>query len=280
VTRSPARRVRLLAAVAVVALGGVTLTTGTASAARLPDGSSLRSILFLPAPSTATSRDDSTRAAASENYATYSQMNVRSAGQFWSDSQVAGQWAWSPNASETDRRLESGINWGHPSNWPPQYNEKFVRVDDWVFLDGWADNGTYYKLRVDKDQIGDAQCNNLKDMPLVEGMQHYTKWTVTGSAYCLKSWGTITEQSSGKSFQFGHTQIWSPPAACDNTYYGNQTCIKQWESWWDNNGAPATPITRKLDRDNYLARDIGMAFKVQQYYPSPWKAELRYNWRW
>jgi hypothetical protein len=213
--------------------------------------------------------------AAQPTYDEFARMSVRSAGQYWSGSLVGGQWAWNPQAAG-----ESRISWGDPAAWPPSYAEAFIHSGDWVVLDGWADNGTYYTVRVTQEQIGDASCGGMQALPSDGGRQHYVRWSVPAQAYCLKAWGTITEQSSGKVVDFGHTQIWSPPAACRNAYFAGQTCIRQWESWWDNRGAPGTPIVRKLDRDQYLARGMGMAFVIQQYFPKPWRADLRYAWQW
>jgi hypothetical protein len=209
-------------------------------------------------------------------YADYSRINMPAAGQYWSDGAAAGQWAWTPHSAS-----ESDISWGDPANWPPKSAEKFVRSSDWLLLDGWADHGTYYTQRVTKELVGDASCNNLVPIASDGALQHYVRWAVQSHAYCLKAWGTITEASSGKSFEFGHTQIWSPPASCSNQYLGTRTCIKQWESWWDNNhDAPGTPISRRLERDQFIARGVGMAFKIQQYFPTPWLTELRYSWNW
>ncbi|MFI7641552.1 hypothetical protein [Nonomuraea sp. NPDC049400] len=213
-------------------------------------------------------------ARAGENYGQYSQFAERSAGQHWADGQAAGQWTWKPLSSTT-----SEISWGDPKKWPPDYAEKFVHDGDWLMLDGWRDNGTYYKLRVTKEQIGDAKCGNLRTFA-TSGQQHYVKWDIPAQGYCLKAWGTLTEQSSGKVVDFGHTQIWSPPAPCSNRYLSGKTCIKQWESWWDNNGDPGKPIARKLERDQYLARGLGMAFKIQQYFPKNWLSEARSYWNW
>ena len=215
---------------------------------------------------------------AGEVYGAYSRMMSRSAGQYWSGSQVGGQWAWNPQSAD-----ESRIGWGDPAAWPPDYAETFVRQGDWVLLDGWSGNGTYYTVRVTQEQVGDAKCANLQPLPSDPssgGRQHYVRWTVPTQAYCLKAWGTITEESSGKVVDFGHTQIWSPPAPCSNAKYGRETCVKQWESWWDNQGAPGKPITRKLERDQFIARGIGMAFAIQQYFPKAWRAEAHSDWTW
>ncbi|WP_199565408.1 hypothetical protein [Spongiactinospora rosea] len=214
------------------------------------------------------------QAAVTENWGQYSRMMERSAGQHWADGQAAGQWTWKPLSADT-----SEVSWGDPKKWPPKSAEKFIHSGDWVMLDGWRDNGTYYTVRVTKEQIGDAGCGNLRTIA-TSGRQHYVKWDIPGQAYCLKAWGKITEQSSGKVVDFGHTQIWHPPAPCSNRYLQNQTCIKQWESWWDNQGEPGGPITKKLERDQHIARGKGMAFVIQQFFPKPWKSEARSYWNW
>ncbi len=115
-------------------------------------------------------------------------------------------------------------------------------------------------------------------------------------------WGWDPQSPTESRISWGDPEPW-PPAYAEKfiigtswvlldgwygngTYYtvrvsteqlGDANCIKQWESWWDNKGAPGTPITRRVDRDQYIARGIGMAFQIQQYYPSPWHADLRYN---
>ena len=214
--------------------------------------------------------------AAQPVYGDFSMLRVRSAGQFWSGGSVAGQWAWSPQPGG-----ESRVSWGNPATWPPASAERFVRDGDWVLLDGWGSDSKYYTLRVHDERIGDAKCENLRSLPSAGGRQHYVKWTVPAETYCLKAWGTITERSSGRTVSFGHTQLWYPPSECGNAYYGGQTCVKQWESWWDNNHDSRTgPIVRKLEREQFIARGIGMAFKIEQFYPSAWRADLRYYWRW
>lgn len=211
-------------------------------------------------------------AATTETYGQYSRMFARSAGQFWSGGQAAGQWAWKPVSS-----TESHVSWGDPANWPPEYRERFIRSGSWVLLDGWWDNGTYYTLRVTSEKIGDANCENLKTFAS-SGRQHYVKWTLPTYKYCLIAKGTITEKSSGKVIDFKHLQKWSPPASCSNAYYSGKRCITQYEVWWDNNGAPGQPLAHRLTRSVKLARWIGMSFTVRQSYPSTWKADLRRHW--
>ena len=99
---------------------------------------------------------------AGEVYGAYSRMMSRSAGQFWADGRAAGQWAWKPLSDTT-----SEISWGDPA-----------------MLDGWRDNGTYYSVRITKEQIGDATCENLRTLA-TSGRQHYVKWNIPGQAFCL-----------------------------------------------------------------------------------------------
>jgi hypothetical protein len=106
------------------------------------------------------------------------------------------------------------------------------------------------------------------------------QWKIPARPYFLQAWGTITEQFSGKTVDFFHSQGWSPPSTCSNVYLGARTCIRQRESWSDNNGDPGQPISRKLERSVYLARDVGMAFMIDQTYPHSWHAELHGDWTW
>lgn len=212
--------------------------------------------------------------AAAEDYGQYSLMNQRHAGQFYSGGSLAGQWSWTPQGNESE------VLWSDPSKWPPANAERFIRSGDWVLLDGWRDHGTYYVQRVHRELIGDGSCRNLVPLPSEGGRQHYVQWTIPPEAYCLQAWGTITEQLTGKTVDFTHTQVWSPPSSCRNTYLGTRTCIRQWESWWDNKDAPGTPITRKLERSVSLARGVGMGFVIDQSYPYSWHAELHSDWAW
>lgn len=211
-------------------------------------------------------------AASGETYGQYSRMFARSAGQHWSGGKAAGQWAWKPVSS-----TESHVSWGDPANWPPKYRERFIRSGGWVLLDGWWDNGTYYTLRVTSEKIGDANCGNLRTFA-TSGRQHYVKWYLPTSKYCLVATGKITERSSGKVVNFKHLQKWSPPGACSNAYHGGKRCITQYEAWWDNNGRPGGTVTKKLSRSVKLACGMGMAFTIRQSYPSTWNADLRYHW--
>jgi hypothetical protein len=215
-------------------------------------------------------------AASSDNYGDYSLMTQRHAGQFYSGGIPAGQWAWTPQGEKSEAL------WGDPSKWPSDNAEHFIHVGNWVLLDGygWLDHHTHYVQRVSRELIGDGSCRNLTPLPSEGGRQHYVQWKIAPDAYCLQAWGTITEQLSGKTVNFFHSQVWSPPSTCRNAYLGTRTCIHQWESWWDNNGAPGAPITRKLERSVYLARGVGMGFVIDQTYPHSWHAELHSDWAW
>jgi len=206
-----------------------------------------------------------------DTYDTYARMFTRSAGQYWSGNQVGGQWAWSPQNSN-----ESWISWGDPATWPPAYHERFIHSGDWVMLDGWWDNGTYYTVTTTTEWQANSDCATGKVF-LPAGQQHYTHWTIPASAYCLYAEGTITEQSSGNSFSFQHKQIWSLQASCANAYNSPLPCLKQHEDWWDNR---TSAMTLRLSRDGYLGKGYGPAWNIRQTYPSVWSADGRYGWNW
>jgi len=215
-------------------------------------------------------------AAPSDDYGEYSLMTQRHAGQFYSGGSLAGQWSWTPQGEESE------VVWGDPSKRPPNSVEHFIHAGNWVLLDGygWRDHGTYYVQRVNRELIGEGSCRNMTPLSSDGDRQHYVQWHIPSWPYCLQAWGTITEQFSGKTVDFFHAQVWSPPSTCRNAYLGARTCIRQWESWWDNNGAPGAPITRKLERSVYLARGVGMGFVIDQTYPQVWHAELYSAWAW
>lgn len=221
--------------------------------------------------------------AGAETYGDYSMMFTRSAGQYWAGAQVAGQWAWSPASPS-----ESWVSWGDPKTWPPSYREKFVHTGDWVLVDGWADNGTYYKLSTTTEWSAIGSCTGARTSFPPGGAQHYVRWTVPTVGYCMFAEGTITEQSSGKVVRYRHEQTWSPPAACPanpNTTV-KATCVKQTERWSDDNGSPMAP---RLLRDAWIAKGLGMAWSVRNHpvtagLASPgsvtWRADGRFWWGW
>lgn len=201
------------------------------------------------------------------------------AGQYWSGTQVAGQWSWAPQSA-----TESRIAWGDPAKWPPTYNEQFVRDGDWVTLRGWFDNGVYYKVQTTSEWQASADCRTGRTMLPTGGPQHYVRWAIPAAAYCLYAEGDVIEQSlagvpTGNRTHFVHQQLWSPAAACPRNPYGLALtdCITQWESWSDDTG---TPFRLKLERTATLARGFGMAASIRQTFPSVWAADLRYAWKW
>jgi hypothetical protein len=214
-------------------------------------------------------------AAAPSTWGDYSLMFNRSAGQYFAGAQVGGQWAWSPQSSTV-----SDISWGDPATWPPRYAERFMVSGNWVLLDGYsggAGQPVTQIQRVTSEKLGDAYCNNMQPLASDGGRQHYAQWNTPNTGYCLDAVGTITSATSATVVNFRHIQQWSAPVACSNTYFSNRTCIVQREMWWDDN---AHPYALQIDRSQYIAQGLGMAFKVVQTYPSNWAADGRYYWYW
>ncbi|MEW2357677.1 hypothetical protein [Spirillospora sp. NPDC029432] len=213
-------------------------------------------------------------------YGDYSRMFERSAGQFWSGS-WRNQWAWEPQGGNV-----SHIKWGDPDKWPPANYEKFERSADgqWVLLDGYGNDEGLLKQRVTKEQIGDVNCQNAKPIPSLDGKQHYVKWDVQAEPYCLEAWGQI-QVPGGTPVDFYHKQVWFPPSGptCDNAYFQDWTCVKQYEVWKDNNpgngGTAGGPLELRHDRDNIFAKGLGPAYIIHNYFPdNGWQADLRYSW--
>ncbi len=215
-------------------------------------------------------------AATLPTYGDYSMMLAGggAAGQYWSGNQAGGKWEW-----DTVSATESRVSWGDPAKWPPTYHEQFVRSGDWATLLGWFDNGTFYKVQTTSEWQAAADCRTGRIYLPTGGPQHYVRWTIPPAAYCLYAEGTITEQSSGKTMQFVHQQIWSPPSACPANAYGltAPSCIAQWESWSDSIG---TPLQLKLERSDVLARGLGPAWQIRQTFPTAWAADLKYVRAW
>lgn len=214
-----------------------------------------------------------------EVYGDYSMMFSASAGQYWSGGQAAGQWAWSPQSAS-----ESRISWGDPAKWPPSSAERFVHVSDvsgdWVTMPGWFDNGTYYTVKVTMEWQAAADCRTGRQFLPAGGAQHYVRWTIPTSSYCLYAEGTVTEQLSGRTENFVHEQVWFPSSVCPSNspaVSGMSSCITQWESWSDDNGSP---MALRLERTQVLAKGLGMAYEIRQTYPVVWSADMRYAWTW
>ncbi|MBK1788799.1 hypothetical protein [Prauserella cavernicola] len=206
-------------------------------------------------------------------------MFERAAGQHWNASKAEGQWAWEPVSA-----TESRIRWGHPDTWGTEqhpYKEHFRRDGDWVMLDGWEGNGTYYELNVAVQWLAglDLVTNRVALPP---GAQHYAKWTVPalGQGYSLFALGTIIEQSSGKRVAFAHEQRWCNVGPTTNPHLGSAPALRQTEKWWDDNGE--RPFGMRLHRDVYLAKGHGMAYRIQNRDALSGAAtnriDLRYAW--
>ncbi|MEV4319343.1 hypothetical protein [Actinocrispum sp. NPDC049592] len=219
--------------------------------------------------------------AAPQTYADYTMMLGKNAGQVWSGGAAASQWAWIPLAPN-----EFEIQWGDPGAWPPSGGEHFVNDGGWVLVDGYFDHkyGTFNRQTVTEEYIGEENCLSTKAIPSNGGRQHYARWTIPATAYCLTALGTITVGANGAVVHFKHEQVWYPPAPCSNSYLGARTCIRQHERWYDDNGHD---FSLSLERDQYIARGTGMAFKIHHTYDrawpaghAPWDAELYSTWVW
>jgi hypothetical protein len=207
-------------------------------------------------------------------YDQFSRITQRSAGQYWQGGTAAGQWAWAPNLDGS-----SDISWGDLAPWPPPTFEHFSRDGQWVYLEGYGDRTTGEFLRqvVTSESIGDVNCQTMTSLPYVGGRQHYTKWTVGSTAYCLDAVGYLDYH--GTRIDFHHQQVWFPPSGptCSNSYFTRQTCVKQFERYWDNNGNPGGPLVLRQWRDHILALSLGPAFIVHDW-STGWEAHGRYYW--
>ena len=211
-------------------------------------------------------------APSSEKYGDYSMMFKPVAGHYYSGSWY-NRWAWEPQGGDV-----SFIRWGDPKPWPVDYYEKFELSDDkqWVLLDGYGNSERFQKQRVEQEWIGEVvngKCTNLKPLPKVEGgKQHYAKWNIPSTSYCLKAKGKI-----GDLVKFEHQQIWSAPAACSNKFIKGRKCIKQYEIWKDNNnnGKIEDHLTVRHDRYHYFAKGLGPAFIIKS---KDWRADMKEVW--
>ncbi|MGH8876675.1 MAG: hypothetical protein ACRD0P_04920 [Stackebrandtia sp.] len=216
----------------------------------------------------------SPRAKAPETYADYSLMTEKHAGSVvGADSgDVVTQWAWKP--------MDGGaaeIQWGNPKEgWPPKSGEHFEKDGDWVYMTGYYDHerDMFNKQEVTEEFVGDADCQNMKPLE-TDGRQHYTKWEIPAEGYCLRAKGTITVEANGAVVNFEHEQRWSPPKPCENSHLGQQTCIVQHETWSDDN---KHEFKKVLERDQYLAKGLGMAFRIDASFPEDWHAEMKDSW--
>ena len=203
-------------------------------------------------------------------------MFAKRAGQFAPDGGPAYQWGWRPQAGGRSR-----ISWGDPKPWPPASSERFLRSGDWVLLDGYTNGSTDNFQRVTSEQLGDSACRNLRALPSDGGRQHYVRWRIPATGYCLRAQGTINAPHYPRPVRFQHNQVWYPPSPCSVPAYPNQVCIRQHEEWYDDNGHAYSKV---LERDQYLARGLGMAFRIDTSFnnraPADWHARMTSSWNW
>jgi hypothetical protein len=226
-------------------------------------------------PAVASKPGTETRAAATNVYGLYSLMLVRSAGQYHSGGKASGQWAWKPIT-----RTVSDITWGDPKAWPPKYAERFVLGGGWVQVDGYSagpGKPVTQVQRVSYEAIGDGSCRNMRRFGAPGSRQHYVKWTIPSTGYCLDARGGIRNTATGKVVHFRHVQQWGPPRMCSNAYHRNRACITQHEMWWDDNGKP---WGLRIKRTQWIARGLGHAFMIRSTVPVNWGADGRFFWRW
>jgi hypothetical protein len=218
-------------------------------------------------------------APAVETYDQYSLMYQKSAGQLVDSAGTpASQWAWRPGAGGA-----SVIRWATPSEWdkPGDGLEHFVRDGDWLYLDGYENqsSGTYNPQRVTSEQLGDAACAGLAALPSHGAQQHYVRWNIPASGYCLIAEGTINTPAG--QVRFRHEQRWSPPRTCSTKFFGSVRCVEQHEKWWDDNGHP---FSLRIERSAFLGQGLGMGLAIHSTVgdgkPIDWRADLRYVWQW
>ena len=202
----------------------------------------------------------------SRSWAQYSTMDRPTTGVLWAAGQPASKFEWLPVSA-----TESHVLWGDPAQWPPTYRERFIRRGDWVMLDGWWGNGTYYQLHMDQESICSADCTGCRPLPAGRA-QHYALWKAPAAGYCLRAQGRIIAESGAGTVRYAHDQIYVPGVVCGNAYVPRATCLMQRETWADDNGSPYGP---KLDRVSFLAAGLGPGFLILQTVPTVWRAELR-----
>lgn len=231
-------------------------------------------------------------------YDQFSGFGQRWAGQWRTSGTSRGQWAWEPVSGGAAPGAVAHIRWGDP--WgpgtlnpnPPADYERFERSDDgeWLLVDGYGNNELgFLPQRVTEEYISDLDCKtNRRALPPVEdGKQHYVKWDVTGAPYCLEAYGVIDlPDSYGPDVRFYHRQAWWPPSGpwCSNPYFTNQVCMKQFESWWDDNpvngNTPGGPLVEVQNRDQMFAQGKGQAYWIHSYRTTPnWHADGNSYWR-
>ena len=212
-------------------------------------------------------------AATSSTYGDYSMMFAPVYGLYGPNGTAALEWAQAPQSATT-----SYVYWGKPwTGPPPEYHEQFTHSGDWVVLDGWFDHGTFYRVTTTQEWQAGPDCRTGRTFLPTGGSQHYVRWAVPSAAYCLYAEGTITEESSGKSFPFMHQELWSTSASCPRPAGIKADYVCQWESYGDANG---TAMTTKVERTQWIVRGAGPAQRIEQTLPSPWLATANSTGRW
>lgn len=232
--------------------------------------------------------------AATPTYQDYSRIFERSAGQFVAadGSGWLGQWAWIPVSGGNTPGAIARIQWGQSSTWPPNEYEEFSRSADgnWVLLHGFGSFSTGQFLNQvttfeETAPLISGSCGQMTPLALDPlGRQHYVKWSMGSTGYCLHASGYIDYQ--GQRILWDHFQLWKPPAVCGTG--GMYFCISQTETYMDNNpangGTIGGPLQLRQHRINYIGGNSsakGMAFKIQNLSGVPaWSANRTNYWSW
>lgn len=236
-------------------------------------------LALVPGPTPASAGTTST-------YGDFSLMGKFSYGQVYATGtgEVGSQWAWAPQPDGTSR-----IMWGKPwpAGSPPSYQEQFQHVGDWVLLNGWYDNGTFYRIRTTAEWKAAGDCRTGRTFIPTGGPEHYALWTIPAADYCTYAEYTITEESSGRVIHAIHQQVWSPPAPCPKNaapnalrkpgeiYVTVTDCIQQWESYASDQGRAPYDLAIQQEGTALLARGFGMGYQIRRSVPA-WSGDERY----
>lgn len=210
-----------------------------------------------------------------QTYGDYSLMFQRSAGQYWAqqESTATGQWTWNPSGNTSVISWGPAESWQRGGDWAQVKHEQFAYDGGWVWLDGFRDSVSFYELRTMVEWTADADCQTNRVALVPGGAQRYVKWTVDSRPYCLFAAGTLRQVTTGKLIAFAHQQVWSRET-CANRYLGQRLCLKQRETWWDDNGSPWQV---RQDRTQWIGRGAGMGYVIAE---GAFRPELRYTWLW
>jgi hypothetical protein len=181
---------------------------------------------------------------------------------------------------------------------PANYHEYFQKSANglWIDLDGYQeDPGPYLVQRVssmEKATWTGSACTSWASVAVDNPpREHYALWQIPVTGYCLRSYGEIYNPSSGPGTGtlFFHMMVYfTGTESCSNSWYSGQTCIRVWDSWWDEchssgdcpGGTPGVTLVRRAEKTVWLARGIGPVFKYQEEYPGNWSAGIYSYWNW